>query len=92
MGRRARAHIIRGDGVVLGCAPAVELDAPWWQEAGDLVEALRERYGLDTVVLRLVSTSTTEFQPGAEVAYAVELLGDLPPGLALDPCDANWPG
>ena len=87
MGRRARAHIIRGDGVVLGCVPVVELDAPWWQEAGDLVAALRERYGLDTVVLRLVSASTTEFQPDADVAYAVELLGDLPPGLPLERCE-----
>jgi len=65
----------------------VELDLPWWQEAGDLVAALRDRYGLDTVVLRLVSASTTEFQPGADVAYAVELLGDLPPGLSLEPCE-----
>jgi len=73
--------------VVLGCAPALELAVPWWQEAGDLVAALRERYGLDTVVLRLVSASTTEFQPGADVAYAVELLGDLPPGLSLEPCE-----
>ena len=78
--------LVHANGSVLGCLPKVDLAQPWWQESGDLVEMLQERFGLRTAVLRLVSTSTPEFQPGADVVYAVEVLGETPTGLPLEAC------
>jgi aminoglycoside phosphotransferase (APT) family kinase protein len=51
-----------------------------------LLAALRERFGLEAFVIRLLAASTSHMEPGAEVTYAVEPLGDLPPGLPLSPC------
>ncbi|HVS06114.1 MAG TPA: aminoglycoside phosphotransferase family protein [Candidatus Dormibacteraeota bacterium] len=86
-GRRARAVLLRSDGRALGCLPAIDLAEPWWMGTTDLLAALRERFGLDGIVLRLVSASTTPFESGAEVTYAVELIGELPPRLPLAHCD-----
>ncbi len=86
-GRRARVVLLRSDGCTLGCLPTIDLAEPWWMGAADLLAALRERFGLDAMVLRLVGASTAHFEPGAGVAYAVEMLGELPPRLPLAPCD-----
>jgi hypothetical protein len=71
----------------LGCLPAVDLTAPWWMASDDVLAALKERFGVEGFVLRLLSASTTPFEPGAEVVYAVEKVGDLPPELPLAACD-----
>jgi hypothetical protein len=39
---------------VLGCLPTIDLAEPWWMGTADLLAALRERFGLDGLVLRLV--------------------------------------
>jgi hypothetical protein len=82
-GRRARAVVVRGDGELLGCLPHIELPVQWWPETADLLAALRESFGLNAVVLRLLSASTPRPEPGADVTYAVELLGQLPPRVRL---------
>jgi hypothetical protein len=66
-GRRARVVVVRRDGSPVGCLPAFDLAQPWWMETGDLLAALRERFELDAVVLRLVSASTPRLEPGADV-------------------------
>jgi aminoglycoside phosphotransferase (APT) family kinase protein len=81
--------VLQSDGAPLGCLPPIELPAPWWPETTDLLAALRERFGLDAVVLRLLTASTPRLQPGADVTYAVELLGQLPPRLQLTPYDGT---
>ena len=86
-GRFARALVLGGDGDPLGCLPTIELGLPWWQETGDLLAALKQRFDLDAVVLRLLGASAARFEPGAEVTYAVEALGDLPSRLPLAPCE-----
>ena len=78
--------VVRSDGSTVGCLPAFDLAQPWWMETGDLLAALRERFELDAVVLRLVSASRPRLEPGADVTYAVEPLGPLPPQLPFDPC------
>ena len=77
--------MLRKDGHPLGCLPPIDLASPWWPDTDDLLAALKERFGLDAVVLRLLSASTPTFEPGAEVTYALEALGDLPPRLPLVP-------
>jgi aminoglycoside phosphotransferase (APT) family kinase protein len=86
-GRRATVVLVRSDGEVLGQLRPIELSVPWWPDTADLLAALRERFGLNAVVLRLLAASTPRLQPGADVTYAVELVGTLPPSLPLEPCD-----
>ena len=86
-GRRATVVVVRSDGEVLGCLNPIELSVPWWPETRDLLAALRERFGLDAVVLRLLAASTPRPEPGADLTYAVELVGTLPPSLPLEPFD-----
>jgi aminoglycoside phosphotransferase (APT) family kinase protein len=75
------------DGSPLGCLPAIDLALPWWPQTSDLLGALRERFGFEAFVVRLLTASTSRMEPGAEVTYAVELLGELPGRLPLSPCD-----
>ena len=88
-GRRVRALVIRGDGDLLGCLPPIELPVPWWPETADLLAALRASFGLNALVLRLLTTSTPRLEPGADVTYAVELVGQLPHRLPLEPYDGT---
>jgi hypothetical protein len=84
-GRRAKVVLVNQDGP-LGCLPAVDLADPWWMASDDVLAALKEQFGLDGFVLRLLSASTAPFERGAEVVYAFENIGDLPPDLPLAPC------
>jgi phosphotransferase family enzyme len=54
----------------------------------DLRAALRERFGLETIVLRLLAASAPRLEPGAEVVYALETVGEVPSDLPLTPCGA----
>ena len=87
VGRRAAVVLVRSDGEVLGRLPLIELSFPWWPATGDLLATLRARFGFEAVVLRLLAASTPRMEPGAEVTYAVELVGSLPPSVRLEPCD-----
>jgi hypothetical protein len=78
--------VFAGDGRLLGCLPAVDLAAPWWMLTDDLLAALRERFGLEAVVLRLLAASAPRLEPGAEVVYALENVGEVPSDLPLTPC------
>jgi len=57
-------------------------------DTADLLGALRERFDLDAVVLRLLTASNSQMEPGTHVSYAVEVVGDPRPGLPLEPCQA----
>ena len=65
--------------------------APWWPEAWDVVEAVRQRYGIDVTVLRLLMTSRPRM-PGGTVSYLAEIspAADLS-GLPLTPWTASDP-
>ena len=61
-----------------GALPAFTLASPWWQEAEPVVTAVRERFGLEIVVLRLLEGEVPTETP---VTYLAELIrgdaGDL---------------
>ena len=75
--------------------------APWWPEAWDVVEAVRQRYGIDLTVLRLLTTSRPRM-PGGTVSYLAEVnpavdLSELPltawtasDPLAYEPQRQHW--
>lgn len=66
------AHDRRGGDRLLGALPPVPVVAPWWPEAWDVVEAVRQRYGIDMTVLRLLTTSRPRM-PGGTVSYLAEV-------------------
>ena len=69
-GRRAIVVLVR-DGVLLGSLPPIDLELPWWPEVAQLVVAVRERYGMEITVLRLLR-GISEHVWGGEVAYLAE--------------------
>ena len=66
------AHDRRGDDRLLGALPPVPVVAPWWPEAWDVVEAVRQRFGIDVTVLRLLTASRPRM-PGGTVSYLAEV-------------------
>ena len=54
-----------------GALPAFTLASPWWQEAEPVVTAVRERFGLEIVVLRLLEGEVPFETP---VTYLAELM------------------
>jgi hypothetical protein len=73
------------DGAVLGELPPVNLELPWWPEVRELVEAVRERDGLQVSVLRLLRTASDRIA-GGHVTYLAET--DRRPDRPLPP----WAG
>jgi hypothetical protein len=69
----------------LGALPPVPVPTPWWQETADVVAAVRDRYGLDVTVLRLLAADRPA-PPGGAVTYLAQVDGARPDG-AL-----TWPG
>ncbi len=73
---------------VWGALPPMPVTAPWWPEAWDVVAGVRERYGIDVAVLRLLNTSQSRM-PGGTVWYLAEVNpGAEPTTLPLGP----WTG
>jgi hypothetical protein len=81
--RVATLVLVTPDGDVVGRLPPVPAEMPWWQEAGDVVEAVRSRFGLDITVLRLLEAEK-EQPPGGAVTYLAEIARAVP----AEP----WPG
>jgi hypothetical protein len=83
--------LVTADGTVLGQLPAFPVETPWWQEAGPVVRAVRERFGVDVTVLRLLGTELASPHGGA-VTYLAEVDGPAArhgvPSLPL----ARWSG
>ncbi len=63
--------LVGADGVVLGALPAFDVERPFWQETEDVVAAARERFGVDVVVLRILSAERPQPHGGA-VTYLAQ--------------------
>ena len=55
---------------------------PWWPESHDVVAAVRDRFGIDVTVLRLLHAPSDRLW-GGHVTYLAET--DSPPTIALEP-------
>jgi len=73
---------------VLGRLPEVKIATPWWQDAGPVVDAVRESFGIDVALLRLLE-SQRKHPPGGWVTYLAEVRAELPPGVAAQLEPAN---
>lgn len=86
--RRVSLVVCRGTGELLGTLPAFTIDDPWWQEVHPVIEAARERFAVQVIVLRLLDVVSDTYN-GGEVTYLAELVDDPPRGLSLTPPPAD---
>ena len=71
------------DGTLLGTLPPFGVEAPWWQEVGPVVDAVRESLAVDVTVLRVLAAQPGATTIGGPVSYLAEIdaaeVGALPP-------------
>ena len=70
--RLARLVLVTPDGEVVGALPPFGVASPWWQDAEPVVNAARERHGIDVTVLRLLDTELP-IPHGGTVTYLAEV-------------------
>jgi hypothetical protein len=75
--RFAELVVVSPAGVVIGSLPPIPVRTPWWPEAAPIVEAARDRFGLEIVVLRILD-SEPDSPPGGRVTYLVETRDPVP--------------
>ncbi len=75
--RTAELVLVTPDGALLGRLPAVPVATPWWPDVEPVVAAIRESYGIDATILRLLDA---EFDrpPGGCVTYLAEVARSMP--------------
>lgn len=69
--RTARLVLVSASGAYIGTLPPVAVATPWWQDIAPVVHAVRERYGIEVVVLRLLGGDRPQ-PPGGEVTYLAQ--------------------
>lgn len=75
--RTARLVLCTPDGRVRGILPPVAAATPWWQEVELVVRAVRDRFGIDATILRLLETELGR-PHGGEVTYLAETADPAP--------------
>ena len=83
-GRHVSMVLCERTGAVLGSLPRFEVDDPWWPEVHPVIVAVRERFGVDVLVLRMLNVVSDSFN-GGDVTYLAELVGEAPADLPLTP-------
>jgi hypothetical protein len=78
--------LVDATGALLGALPPLDLELPWWQEAGDVVAAARAQHGVDVQVLRLLSADRPH-PPGGDLTYLAQVFE--PVATALAPADVD---
>jgi phosphotransferase family enzyme len=75
--RSARIVLVDPAGDPLGALRPVPVETPWWPDIAPVVRAVHERFGLDVVVLRMLSAARPA-PPGGEVTYLAETASSRP--------------
>jgi aminoglycoside phosphotransferase (APT) family kinase protein len=81
-------------GRVLGALPPFTVDSPWWPDVEPFAPLVRERHGLEVIVVRLLEATGDDEGTGGAVAYlaevpehqvdqALDVAREAPPGDAL---------
>jgi Phosphotransferase enzyme family len=83
-GRHVSMVLCERTGAVLGSLPPFDVDDPWWPEAHPVIVVVRERFGVDVLVLRMLNVVSDSFN-GGDVTYLAELVGEAPADLPLTP-------
>jgi Ser/Thr protein kinase RdoA (MazF antagonist) len=69
----------------MGALAPFDVATPWWPDVAPVVETVRDRWGLDVVVLRIVAYEDRWPAAGGAVTYLAETNGPLPAGVKLEP-------
>jgi hypothetical protein len=69
--------LVAPTGKVIGSMAPFEVGTPWWQEAEPVVQAAREKHGIEVTILRILSTERAKPHGGA-VTYVAEAGSPLP--------------
>ena len=90
--RRASLLLVTPDGTPIGRLPEVPVAIPWWPDVIAVVEAAREAYDLDVVVLRMLD-SERPMPHGGGVTYLAQVAAPIArsprAALALLPFDVE---
>ena len=70
-GRRVSVVLLDETGTAVGALPPFDVQLPYWQEVGEVVEGARARYSLELNVLRLLATERPVPHGGA-VTYVAQ--------------------
>jgi hypothetical protein len=70
--RTAELVLVTPDGAMVGSLPAVPVATPWWQEMQPVVQAARDHFGVDVIVLRLLDAELKQ-PDGGRVTYLAEV-------------------
>jgi hypothetical protein len=73
--------LVTPTGDLVGSLPPFVVASPWWPETGPIVEAARERHGIDAVVLRILRADR-DAPPGGTVTYLAEIAESAAGGIA----------
>lgn len=76
-GRLVTLVLCRRDGEVLGALDPFEVDVPWWQEVGSVVDAARQVHGVAPVILRLMAGEEHRLGASGPVTYLAEVADDV---------------
>jgi hypothetical protein len=87
--RTAELVLCTRDGALLGVLPAVPVRTPWWPDVEAVVDAARDAFGLEVVVLRMLDSERPR-PHGGRVTYLVEVVEPLPAAAAG--ARRPWPG
>jgi Ser/Thr protein kinase RdoA (MazF antagonist) len=69
--------LVTPDGTVVGGLPAVPVATPWWPEVEPVVAGVREHYGIDVTILRLLDAELDR-PHGGRVTYLAEVAAPVP--------------
>ncbi|MBB5869271.1 hypothetical protein F4553_002650 [Allocatelliglobosispora scoriae] len=78
--------LVDDDGKLLGALPPFPAEVPFWPEVGGVVTTVRERFGIDVAVLRILFTSLP-VPHGGEVTYLAQTGGV--PSVDLAPVEVD---
>jgi hypothetical protein len=73
--------LVTPTGDLVGSLPPFVVASPWWPETGPIVEAARERHGINAVVLRILRADR-DAPPGGTVTYLAEIAESAAGGIA----------
>ncbi|WBC10072.1 aminoglycoside phosphotransferase family protein [Micromonospora sp. WMMA1947] len=82
MSRTVSLVLLDSAGRPLGALPPFAVPEPWWQEVASIVDAVRQRHGLEVAVLRLLDADRPA-PPGGHVRYLAQVVDA--PGVPLEP-------
>src|SRR3954466_1703717 len=54
--RDVRLVLCSPEGDVFGALPRFEVVLPWWQEVAEIIDGVRDRFGVDVTIVRLLET------------------------------------